>query len=486
MSDATKPMIEALSAGIEELADSGRTQSAEALGLVLLGIDEQASRNAFANGIERMGTISTPALARAALEAVAHRRHGNDWPRWLDRISLETVRELEEGPILVGALGRSLWLKANLEEEPVDGDALKAALASTERLAQDIDPDRSGLAEEIMEVVAAAPIDEASAKAQEQKLVLAERFAAAGLVRREDYAPAVLVAIAQALNAQMEPLELNHPVSRHVERWGTELAPAGDDQSRDQLREAASQSPWLQSPFRDSLNLAGSLRDDPAEISNPYTEEQMLALVEEHRGWFDTGLAIWIEKIRDQSAVAIGRVVAPFRGDEVPQLVSAAIKRRFTEPEQRAEFAVAALRGMLAAPPDADFLAAIDLQNADPGPVIDLLAELYGEAANNEQRENILTVAHGMTPLPDAQRKQLITEIVIPMAHQGKGALDIVLANLEICLPPPYGTRQKLRDTLRERAKDKAQRKRVDSVLLEVGLTKRSGFFGRSRQDVEE
>lgn len=486
MSDSNRPMIEALSGGIGELADSGRARSAEALGLVLLGIDEQASRNAFADGIERMGTISTPALARAALEAVAQRRHGNDWSRWLDRISVETVQNLEEGPTLIGALGRSLWLKANLEEEPVDGDALRAALASTERLAQHIDPDRSGLAEEIRDGVGAAPIDEASAKAQGLKLVLANQFAATGLVRPAEYAPAALVAIAQALNAQIEPLELNHPISRHVERWGTELAPVGDDPSRDQLREAASQSPWLQCPFRDSLILAGSLRDDPAEISNPYTEEQVLALVEEHAGWFDTGLAIWIDKIRGQSAAAIGRVIAPFRGDEVPQPVAAAIKRRFTAPEELAELAVAALRGMLAAPPDADFLAAIDLQDADPRPVIDLLAELYGEAANNEQRESLLAVAHALTPLPDPQRKQLISEIVIPMAHQGKGALDIVLANLEICLPPPYGTRQKLRDTLRERAKDKTQRKRVDSVLLEAGLTKRSGFLGRSRQDVEE
>jgi hypothetical protein len=486
VSAENQSLIKALADGISELAESGRNQSGEALGLVLLGIDDQAARNAFANEIETMETISTPALARVALQIVPRRRRVEDWPRWLDRVSLEAIGVLEDGAALLGALGRSLWVKANSEEESVAEDELVAALGSTQRLASHVAPDRSELTEEINKAVAAPPVDEASTQLQEQGLALAERFAAADLIRREDYGPTALVAIAQALNEQIPAVELRNPVSRHVERWGTDLALVGDDASRDQLREAAPQSPWLQSPFRETLHLAGSLREDRAETVSPYTEEQILALVEEHGGWFDDGLAIWIEKIKGQSATAVGRVIAPFRSEEIPEVVAAAIKQRFTDPKQLADLAVATLRGMLEEPPDKYFLTAIDLQNADAGPVIDLLVELYGEAANNEQRESILRVARGMAPLPDAERKQLITEIVIPMAHQGKGALEIVLANIEICLPPPYGTRQKLRETLRERAKDKGQRKRVEDVLLKAGLTRRSGIFGRSRQDVED
>jgi hypothetical protein len=484
---ATEGLIAELSRGMGDLAESGRKESAELIGVVLLSIDEQLARERFIAGLEGLGAIETPALSDAMLRTSASRRKPHDWHRWLDPLSLEVVENLDAASTLVEGLGRKLWEESNKDEEPVEGDAFDSALQSLARLTKSVEVDGVELAELIGPAVAIPPVDDGVAQSQASRLALADRFVDIGLVQIGQFAPSALAAISGALEHQFEPQALDVPISRHAEHWGTRLAPAADDASRDRLRAAVENSPWLPSPFRESLILAGSLRDDEEQTSSPYSDEEIVGLVETHRGWFDEGLAIWIEGFYP-AAAAVGPAIAPLCDDELPAPVVKALSGRFdsASPAERAELTLPALENLLERAPSKEFLEEIKVEKADHTAIVDLLATLYGKAGNNPQRESILEVAEALGPLPDPLRKQLITEIVIPMAHQGKEALDIVIKYLDPCLPPPRGTLQNLRKTLRERAKGKQQKSRVDKALLDAKLIKRSGFLGRGRKDVLE
>jgi hypothetical protein len=484
---ATEGLIAELSRGMGELVESGREEPAELIGAVLLSIDERPAREQFIGGVEGLGMIETRALSEAMLRTSASRRKPHDWHRWLDPLSPEVVESLDAASTLLEGLGRKLWEEATKDEEPIEGSAFDSTLQSLARLTKSVEVDGGELAELISASVATPPIDDGVAQGQASRLALAERFADIGVVRIAQFAAAALVAISEALEHQFEPQALDVPISRHAERWATRLASAADDASRDRLRAAAENSPWLPSPFRESLILGGSLRDGEEQAPSPYSDEEIVGLVETHRGWFDEGLAIWIEGFYP-AAAAVGPAIAPLCDDELPAPVVTALSGRFdsVSPAKRTELALPALENLLKRAPSKEFLEEIKVEKADHTAIVDLLATLYGKAGNNPQRESILEVAEALGPLPDPLRKQLITEIVIPMAHQGKEALDIVIKYLNPCLPPPRGTLQNLRKTLRERAKGKQQKSRVDKALLDANLIKRSGFLGRGRKDVME
>ena len=484
---ATEGLIAELSRGMGELAESGREEPAELVGAVLLSIDEPPAREQFIDGVAGLGAIATPVLSEAMLRTPAARRMPHDWPRWLDPLSPDVVENLDAPSTLIEDLGHKLWTEATKEEEPVEGGTLDSALQSVARLCKSVEIDGAGLAELIGPAVATPPVDDGVVQGQALRLALAERLADIGLVRIGQYAPAALTAISEALEHQFEPQALDVPISRHAECWGTRLAPVAGDASRDRLRAATENSPWLPNPFRESLILAGSLREDEEQASSPYSDEEIAGIVQTHGSWFDEGLAIWIKGFHP-AAAAVGPAIAPLSDEELPDPVIAALSACFANasPAERTALALPALNNLLERAPSKDFLEQIGVVKADQSAIVDLLATLYGKAGNNPQRETILEVAEALRPLPDPLRKQLITEIVIPMAHQGKEALDIVIKHLDPCLPPPRGTLQNLRKTLRERAKGKQQKSRVDRALLDAHLIKRSGFLGRGRKDVPD
>lgn len=476
-------LVEELSRGLAELAEAGRKQPAEAMGVALLAVDDQEARNALIAKRGSLAPVETPSLAAAMLSAVERRRKATDWTRWLDAIDAGALDRLDEGVELVEALTQKLWREAS-DEESVEGAALQAVLDSLSRIAAEVEPGGDEAAELVRSAVAEAPMGEPSAEIQGRRLELAVLFAEAGLIGREQFASAALTAISEGLVQQFEPQAMDQPLSRHVERWGARLAPYADDGSRERLRETAEASPWLPQPFRETLIIAGSLRDD-GEQQSPFSDEQIAAVVSEHGAWFDEGLALWIGHFRP-SAATVGQAIAPLADDDLPGPVRSALTERFEEAgsEARTELVAPTVKGLLEKPPSREFLTAVGLEKGDRAVIVELLAGLYGSAGNNTQRESILEVAKALGPLGERERRQMITEIAIPMAHQGKEALDLVVKYLDLCLPPPRGTVTNLRKTLRERAKGSEQKRRVDRALLEANLIKRSGLLGRGRKDV--
>lgn len=478
-------LVEELSRGLAELADASRKEPAEAMGVALLAVDEREARDALIAQRDKLAPVETPSLAAAMLSVVEGRRKASDWKRWLDAIDTGVLDQLRNGAELVEGLTQKLWREAT-SDEPLEGDGLQVAVDALSRIAAEVEAEGDQATELIRPAVGEVPMGEPSAQIQGGRLKLAMLFAGAGLIRREQIAPTALVAISEGLAQQLEPQEMNQPLSRHVERWGSRLAPYADDASRERLREATESSPWLPQPFRETLMIAGSLRDD-GEQQSPYSDEQIVSVVSEHGAWFDEGLALWIGHF-GPTAAAVGRAIAPLADEEPPEPVRLALAERFekAESETRTELVAPALRRLLEAPPSDAFLAVVELEKADRAEIVELLAGLYASAGNNSQRETILEVAKSLGPLGDQERKRLITEIVIPMAHQGKEALDLVVKYFDLCLPPPRGTVTNLRKTLRERAKGGDQKRRVDQALLAAKLIKRSGLLGRGRKDVGE
>jgi hypothetical protein len=476
-----------LGGGVEDLVEAGRKEPAERMAAVLLGIDDKSARDAVSMQLDGLAPIETPELCDSVLRALERRRAATDWKRWLDSLSLESVQEVGNAADLLEDLARKLWRAANADE-PITEDELQSSLLALTRFSDQISLPGSNVAEIIGPAVAVAPVDASAAEAQARVLKLAEKFSESHLVLTSQFAPSAIIAIAEGLEQPLEPLGMREPLSRHVERWGSRLAVSADDASRDRLRAVAESSPWLPNPFRETLILAGVLRSDQGEAASPYSVDEVAGLVREHQTWFDEGLAIWITGFQPDSD-AVGRAIAPLSDlNEIPSPVHDAIQRRFSDADTaaRTDLVLPALSELLERAPGEPFLDAVAIQKAEKDKVVNLLASLYGEVGNNQQRRAILNVGQALGTLPDAVRKQLILEIVIPTAHQGKEALDLVIEYLSICLPPPRGTLQRLRNTLRERAKGRKQKDRVDAALLSAGLIRKSGFFGRSRSDVSE
>ena len=481
----TSELVNEVARGVAALADADRKPMAEAMGLVLLAIDEQEARNALAAKSQSLAPVETPSLAEAMLAAVERRRKATDWPQWLDVIDGETVETLQRGPGLVEGLTKKLWREAT-DDEPVTGAALQNALDSLGKVAANVGVTGELAMELIRPAVGEPPLGEPSAETQALRLELAIQFADAGLIEQDRFAPAALIGISEGLQQQLEPQDKQQPLSRHLERWGSRLAPHGDDESRERLRQGAENSPWLPQPFRETLIIGGSLRENEDQTS-PYSVEQIVQLVRDFGGWFDEGLALWIRYFKPTAGM-VGQAVAPLAEDELPDPVAEALDERFSGvgTGERTELVAPTIQLLLEKPPSKTFLAQIGSSDANHQVIVETLASLYGRAANNTQRETILEVARALGPLDERERKHLITEIAIPMAHQGKQALDLVVKYLDLCLPPPRGTVTNLRKTLRERAKGKEQQRRVDQALLEANLIKRSGILGRRRKDVDE
>jgi len=248
----TDDVIEQLLRGSGDLANTERHEVTELMGAVLLSIDERAARDAFIDNIDHFAPVKTVLLGETMLRTTG-RRLPHDWHRWLDPIVLDSIENFNEGAAWIDYLAQQLWVAATRDEEPIGESEIDSALGSLTRIANSIDGTDERLTEHVKPAVALAPVNEEVAQAQAARLELAFRFAEADLLGAKQFASAALVSVAEALEQPFEPIAIDAPLSRHVERWGSRLARCADDASRDRLREAAANSGWISSPFKETL-----------------------------------------------------------------------------------------------------------------------------------------------------------------------------------------------------------------------------------------
>lgn len=481
-------VIAALGGALAELAQAGRRSAAESTGRLLLAIDRTEARERFLESSAPLGDVQGTGLAGALLAVAERNRAGGDWPHWLDRIPAEVLARVANVGYRIDTLSTKLWSFSNRADKPLEGRSLDLALASLARLAEAAVTSGRLTAKAIVTSAAKAPVEDAAAERQGRELRLAERLAEASLVRGAQYAAPVLDSLGESIAQPLPEAGIDGVLARHVMIWGARLAPSADDASRDRLLAALGETTWLPAPYRATLNLAASIREDPGAGESPYGAGEIADLSAAHLSYLAEGLALWITHF-GPDAGEVGRALVPLAGAALPSPVAEAIDRRFDRSagEERAALVKAGVQEILKSAVEPDFLRSLGIGHADPDAVLGELIAIYGEGVGtNEDRETIMAVAAMLAPLPDPLRRRLILDLVIPIAHQGKGALDIALRHLDLCLPPPRGTKQKLTDTLRDRANGKDQEKRVDKALLGAGLIRRSGPFGRRRKSSPE
>lgn len=485
---AASEVIAALGGALEQLTDAERRKAAESTGRLLLAIDEQEARETFLERSTSLGDIETAGLAGAILSIAERNRVSSDWPHWLDRIPADVLTKVPKIGHRIDTLAKKLWRSATRDDDRLEGLSLDAALASIARLAETSATSGRLTAEAITTTAANAPDEEEAAQRQARELELAARFVAASLVRTAQIAGGIIDSLSASIEKPLPELEVDAVLAKHVMRWGARLAPSAGDESRDRLLAAVGATTWLPTPYRATLTIAASVREDSGAARSPYEVGEIVELSTAHGSDFAEGLALWIVDF-DPSAGEVGRAVVPLARGVLPAPVAEAIDVRFAQSggEERAELVMPTLKGLLRSSVEPGFLRSLGIEKADLEAVLDQLVTLYDEEVGaNEDREAIVKTAAMLAPMDDRLRKRLILELMIPIAHQGKGALDIVLRHLDLCLPPPRGTKKKLTETLRERAKGKDQRRRVDRALLDAGLIRRSGLFGRGREDTPE
>ncbi len=485
----TEALIEALATGVRQLTQEERSSSAERMAVLLLTVDEQDARSRYARLAPGLAPVESEDLASLSLGHM-QRRVISEWPQWLDSIGSATIKKLQSGGALLGALANHLWQKAAVDTEPPPPDERGEALRSLARLTEETRPELDALRELMLQTIGGPPLDDAAAAAQGGTLAIAVEFDVAGVIEGSFYSVAALDALSGALEHPLQAgIALDSPLVQHIATWGPQLSTDADRDSRARLRAAAEASPWLPSPARESLVIAvaAAIQTVDGEDTNPYGTAEVGALVDLHGTGFAAGLAAWIEHLA-KTPGDVASAVHPLVGEPLPGDVAGAISQRAGgwDPSQRTELLEPSLRDALRVMPDNSFLGAAHYSEGDHEATAELLVDLYQRATNNGDRSGVLVLWEALGETADPVRRRLINDVAIPMAHQGKGALNLVLDHLSVALPPPRGTLQALRKTLRERAKGKDQKKRVDTVLLDAGLTRRSGLLGRGRKDAPE
>jgi hypothetical protein len=475
-------LIKQLERGIVELAEQERLTQSEEMAGMLLAIEDSDARHAFTRQISNFGEVNSLRLSDAILDKCWY-RPALQWQDWLALLQLPIVEGLSKASAHFGSLVKKLWSQV-VAAEPPDESALSSALGALARLVGVIGYDDSPLGEKISEALGIVPADEASARRQDDLLSLAASFHEAGLVDPHHYAAQVLTSFSEALRQPIEPQGPEDLLASHLVRWTLRLAQDASDEARDNLGTAVQESPWFPSPNKETLILASHLGS--GEVESPFSPTEIQQLVAQHVSQFSLGLATWISSFHS-TAQEVGLALRPLAQTDLPSAVSQALSDRGFTPEERAELLLPALDDLLQVPPDERFCKALGISEADPAITVDRLIDLYGEAGSNPQRESILEVWKWLN-LPDKapERKRLIVDVAIPMAHQNKQALDLVLKYLQLCVPPPRGTKGLLQKTLRERARGKDQEKRVDRAMLDADLTRRTGFLGRGREDTPD
>ncbi|MBS1882482.1 MAG: hypothetical protein JSS97_05940 [Actinobacteria bacterium] len=484
---ATGEAVSALADGIARLAGEERAAAAEKMALVLLGIDTQEARHAFVDDTTSLTEIGGAELGEAVLRIARRNRAASDWPRWLDRLPSETVKKVPTAPEQIDGLGADLWNLATREEDPIEGESLQATLGSLGRLADAAETTGAATAAAVAGTTAVAPLDLASAELQGRSLQLADRFAEAGLVRVGQFAPATLDSIGDALTQPFEPRSPDDVFASRLVEWAVWLAPSAGDESRDRLRESVEASSWLPAPYPATLTLAAALRDQADPAPSPYSTAEMVELLEAHGTWFAEGLVLWIERF-GPGAPEVGIAIVALGNGEFPKKVGAALDARFREADgdDLAQLVMPTLERLNEEDPGAGRLRSLGIERADPATILTRLIALFDKAGSNEERERVMEVVAMLGPLEDSLRRRLILEVIIPLTGRGKEAVDIAVRHLNLCLPPPHGTKGKLRDALRSAAKGRQQIDRVDKALLDAGLVRKTGIFGRGRKDIPE
>jgi len=274
--------------------------------------------------------------------------------------------------------------------------------------------------------------------------------------------------------------------------WSLWTAGACSEEAARDLTDAIAENSWVPTPTKESLALRVAARSARRHsgLESPYSSDEVARLAVAHATAIKLGLGAWIETY-SRTPSEVYAVVEPFiskgRYDDI---TSAA--RTYAGRADRADLdglAALELATSYGRRINTDFLRDVRFHEADDIAGADLIVTAYKQSAtNNDRRRDLLDAWGVLQPTSLTARQRLIDNVTLPMLRDGgRKALDHVKSRIAL-VANPVDRKNALRDALRKAVGGKDKDKKLESLIVEHGITmqRKKGLFGLSKEEVDE
>jgi DNA-binding transcriptional ArsR family regulator len=400
--------------------------------------------------------------------------------RWLSHRPTSTFTrlspKLDPGALEQGARDELGEILARLWLEAVGGsaDAREGIVRIAEIRRGGAAVGLARLEEEIRASFAGAVTNHAEAEQQQDRFALLRAVAKEDLIQ-PSLAADILLEAAERTLASSPGAEQGAEIAKLLQGEFAWAAPIASEARLQASREALASSPWIASfpPVSEILQLQveAALSRGQKRPSSPFKSDAMLALAESHGTDFIPGIALWLQGFHPQPRYAI-KVLAPYLGTVLSSALAAAVEayREGLSPAGCYRM----VHDQIASPPqhrrlNGKLLVQLGIQDADSEKVADAIVERFKHAHNETGRKDVMTIWRAFAPQDAKIRRKLIKEVFIPLSGEGTGAYELSRKNLDLCQPPPRGTKRELRKAL-AKSPNKESGRKMAKRMQEVGL----------------
>ncbi len=237
---------------------------------------------------------------------------------------------------------------------------------------------------------------------------------------------------------------------------------------------------WLPTREENRLRLifATAAKVRSLVIDESLDVETVLSYIAAHDQALDEEIGEWVAL--DPGNAAIRQIIEAYAPRRPRALLDALARiTADAEPQRR----LALCKPFFDVRPD-ELLEALSFHRADQHAAADLLVARYKKATKNSEREQVLLLWRALRPTEDEPRRQLIKELMVPMATLNGEALDLVLREIDLARQPPR-TKSALRTALREGGDRFKRKKQVRAKLESLGWSRRTGRLRYREVDVD-
>jgi hypothetical protein len=483
-------MADAYELALSQAVKNGRP-TADLIALFGLLVDNVRYRNKVHIHLLALTESPVADFVAASLDA-GERRTVSTWPAWLG-VADPTVLTSEE---LNKACDRYVarLIELVMGPDPPDKedriDATKALIRLRGGKQLDLGRTDSLSRTQLSARMESVPLNEVVKGPFSDSVDALAQIANEGLLETESLADDLAKKLAALISqpATSPVISAAPAVTAVLGRWIPFCSESASCEATELLAGALKVCPWLPHPQQDTLLLEASAGvAQCGEIEPPLTYAQIQLLATAHGASFDAGLATWLATFAKSVGEVWNLVAEMAPAPSVREPINSAL-RAYTErlsPAERLDLLRPAIRVDPGHAASRSFLAACRWSEVDGKGAVALLAALYQSSTRFEEREAIIRYADELAATGDT-RKRIVAQVVLPIAGEGKQALDCVLKHIHLLDPPPEGLRGSIREALTRGARDRGQRRRVRETLEKLGLVKvSSGLIGKRTSPVD-
>jgi len=433
----------------QELQSAGRRPVAERALTMLLELATGEAPESALVMIGRLAELKDPELVAAVLETTA-RTAVSDWPTWLAGLNMAGV---EAAGAAVGreSLAKELWRRAIRDPNALAPDKLSIGLAEVSRLGYVGD-------ESLATVVAAAihpPTSESAAVVLQRVTHAAILFSEAKTLDPAAWLPHTVDALEDAFRTDVGLQPSGGVLPAAILDCVQETAATMSTAEVGRLFEALADASWIPSPEHDALLLVLAEVSSVAGVvlPSPCTWDELASLAVNHPAIITPRVGGWLRTYPDPAELRDFFVTSSVTVET--EWLADLKTRAHSDPAWAEQSITNLLDTKPDKPPDASLLHALGSQSLHAQVVADFLVGRFSSALSGTipDREAVLKGWESADPEEAAARRRLVEELLMPMIEKGKkGDLEVVLRNLGLAAPAPYGFAEKLPAALRAAA----------------------------------